>query len=351
MSLKKILVIEDNPEVRENIAEFLELANFEVVEAENGKIGVDRALADPPDLILCDIMMPELDGYGVIFLLSKHKETAAIPFIFLTAKAEKGDMRKGMNVGADDYITKPFDETELLQAIESRLKRSEVLRQDLSKSGFENFVESARESDSLLQLSENRSSKKYAKKDMIYLEGDQPNKFFLIESGKVKTYRLHTDGKELITGIYSDGEYLGYMPILQEDTYRDSATALESTTLKVIPKEDLFALISSNSQVAGAFIKMLSQHAQDSEERLLHLAYDTVRKRVARGLLEFVEKYGMEAAKKGIPISREDLAKVVGTATETVVRTLGDFKQEELIIVEGRNIKIPNPKKLEHLKF
>ncbi|MFZ6053461.1 response regulator [Halocola ammonii] len=349
--MKKILVIEDNEDVRENIVEFLELANYEVTQAENGKIGVDKALADPPHLILCDIMMPELDGYGVIFLLSKHKETASIPFIFLTAKAEKGDMRKGMNLGADDYITKPFDESDLLQAVESRLKRSEVLRQDLAGSGFESFVNSARESDSLLQLSENRVSRTYSKKDMIYLEGDQPNKFFLIESGKVKTYRLHTDGKELITGIYSDGEYLGYMPILQESAYRDSATALEETTLKLIPREDLFALISSNAQIAGAFIKMLSAHAQDSEERLLHLAYDTVRKRVARGLLEFVEKYGQQKAKEGIPISREDLAKVVGTATETVVRTLGDFKQEELIVVEGRNIKIPDPAKLEHLRF
>ena len=349
--MKKILVIEDNPEVRENISEFLELANFEVAQAENGKIGIDRALADPPDLILCDIMMPELDGYGVIFMLSKHPETASIPFIFLTAKAERSDMRKGMNVGADDYITKPFDETELLQAIESRLKRSEVLKQDHSTIGFENFLNSAKESDSLLELSQNRPTKSYGKKDMIYLEGDTPNKFFLIESGKIKTYRLHTDGKELITGIYSDGEYLGYMPILQENPYRDSATAMEASKLKIIPREDLFALISSNSQVAGAFIKMLSEHAQDSEERLLHLAYDTVRKRVARGLLEFVEKYGAEAAKKGIPISREDLSKVVGTATETVVRTLGDFKQEELIVVEGRNIKIPDPSKLEHLKF
>ena len=111
--MKKILLIEDNPDVRENTSEILSLANYKVTVAENGKIGVELAQQDRPDLIICDIMMPELDGYGVLHILSKKPETANIPFIFLTAKTEKGDIRKGMNLGADDYLTKPFDDTEL----------------------------------------------------------------------------------------------------------------------------------------------------------------------------------------------------------------------------------------------
>jgi DNA-binding response OmpR family regulator len=109
--MKKILIIEDNLEVRENTAEIVELSNYEVITAENGKIGVELALKEKPDLIICDIMMPVLDGYGVFHLLSKHKDTALIPFIFLTAKSERTDFRKGMEMGADDYITKPFPDT------------------------------------------------------------------------------------------------------------------------------------------------------------------------------------------------------------------------------------------------
>lgn len=131
--MKKILVIEDNTEVRENIAEILELSNYTVVLAENGKKGVELALQQVPDLIVCDIMMPELDGYGVLHLLNRHIETYGIPFIFLTAKSEKSDLRKGMEMGADDYITKPFDSIELLNAIEVRLKKAEIIKQSTIK--------------------------------------------------------------------------------------------------------------------------------------------------------------------------------------------------------------------------
>ena len=119
----KILVIEDNTEVRENIQEILELSNYEVVTAENGKRGVEKAKTEKPDLIICDIMMPELDGYGVLYMLGKTPETNGIPFIFLTAKTEKSDFRKGMNLGADDYLTKPFEEMDLLNTIERRLNK------------------------------------------------------------------------------------------------------------------------------------------------------------------------------------------------------------------------------------
>ena len=122
---KKVLIIEDNNDIRENVIEILELAGYQVFEANNGKAGVDLAIKNKPDIILCDIMMPELDGYGVLYLLNKNTETAAIPFIFLTAKTERLDLRKGMEMGADDYLTKPFDDMELLSAIESRLKKKE----------------------------------------------------------------------------------------------------------------------------------------------------------------------------------------------------------------------------------
>jgi DNA-binding response OmpR family regulator len=124
---KVILVIDDNPDIRDNTAEILELAGYKTFTAENGKRGVDIAIREKPAIIVCDIMMPELDGYGVLHLLRKNVETQNIPFIFLTAKTERSDFRKGMEMGADDYITKPFDDIELLNAIEVRLKKSEIL--------------------------------------------------------------------------------------------------------------------------------------------------------------------------------------------------------------------------------
>lgn len=127
-----ILIIEDNQDVRENTADILELKGYNVVTAENGKIGVKTAKKTMPNAILCDIMMPELDGFGVLEALVKNPETSSIPFIFLTAKAEKIDMRKGMNLGADDYLTKPFTEKELLEAIESRLKKYDFLKRILT---------------------------------------------------------------------------------------------------------------------------------------------------------------------------------------------------------------------------
>src|SRR4051812_3570996 len=114
MDKTRILIIEDNDDIRESVVEILELANYEVAAANNGKSGIEIATRQLPDLILCDIMMPELDGYGVLYLLAKKPETSAIPFIFLTAKAERTDIRKGMEMGADDYLTKPFDDMELL---------------------------------------------------------------------------------------------------------------------------------------------------------------------------------------------------------------------------------------------
>ena len=119
--MSKILVIEDTIEVRENICEILSLDGYKVIEAPNGKIGIEKAIKEQPDLILCDVLMPELDGFGALKILNKNQKTHHIPVIFLTAKAEKGDFRKGMGLGAADYITKPFDDTELLEAIKKRV--------------------------------------------------------------------------------------------------------------------------------------------------------------------------------------------------------------------------------------
>ena len=351
--MKKILLIEDNTDVRENTSEILRLAQYEVVTAVNGKEGVEKAQTEKPDIIICDIMMPVLDGHGVLHMLSKQEETASIPFIFLTAKAERSDMRKGMEMGADDYLTKPFDDVELLNAIESRLKKNDILRKEFTKNigGYNEFVQEAKGFDSLKELSLQHEKKTIKKKEDIYAEGSFPKGIYFINKGKVKTYQTNDQGKELITELYKEGEFFGYLSLLQNEAYTNSAGALEDSEIYLIPKDDFFALMYKNTEVSKKFIEMLSNDLRENEKQLVKLAYNSVRKRVAEALVKLSDKYKTEGAEKfSMNLSREDLANMVGTATETVIRTLSDFKEEKYIEVASGTISIINYDKLAHMK-
>src|SRR5215212_2947666 len=184
---KSILVIDDNTDIRENTAEILELAGYKTFTAENGKQGIDIAIKEKPSVIVCDIMMPELDGYGVLHLLRKNADTQNIPFIFLTAKTERGDFRKGMEMGADDYITKPFEDIELLNAVEIRLKKSEILEQKYAASpqGLTQFLKDVKSTGLMQQLSEQYNIESYDKKQMLYQEAKRPRFLFYLLKGKV----------------------------------------------------------------------------------------------------------------------------------------------------------------------
>src|SRR5688572_9165261 len=181
-------------------------------------------------------MMPELDGYGVLHILSKKPETANIPFIFLTAKTEKVDIRKGMNLGADDYLTKPFDDTELLNAIETRLRRKEMFRQyEASPEGLDAFIKDAGQVLNLKDLGKDKKIKAFKKKAEIFAEGDSPTHVYLVKSGNVKVYKSHPDGKELITNLYKPNDYFGFESILENSLYKDSAAAMEDSEVVFIP--------------------------------------------------------------------------------------------------------------------
>jgi CRP/FNR family transcriptional regulator, polysaccharide utilization system transcription regulator len=350
--MKTILIIEDNNDVRENTAEILELANYKVLQAENGKIGVEIAQKMKPDLIICDIMMPVLDGYGVIHLLNKNSETASIPFIFLTAKSERLDFRKGMEMGADDYITKPFDDIELLKAVEGRLKKSEILRAEYSKNvaGLNKFFDEVQKFDDLKKLSNERRIRSYKKRENIYSEGSSPVFLYFLSKGKVKTYRSHEYGKELITTLYKEGDFFGYTALLEETPYAETAEALEDSEICLIPKEDFFSLMYGNINVMKSFVKLLSGNIHEKEGQLVNLAYSSVRKRVAEALVLLQNRYQTGDKNFSISISREDLANIVGTATESLIRTLSDFKEEKIVEIKGSNITIINGEKLKRLK-
>ena len=347
--MKKILLIEDNTDVRENTAEILELAKYNVITAENGKIGVELAAKEKPDLIICDIMMPVLDGYGALHLLGKQPETATIPFIFLTAKTERTDIRKGMEMGADDYLTKPFDDIELLNAVESRFRRSELMKKEFSNNtdGISRFFDSATQ---LKLISDERETAQFKKKTFIYNEGHRPVYLYYLMSGKIKTYRTNEDGKELITGMYKEGDFLGYIALLEENTYKDTAQAIENAEVMLIPKTDFLQLVNSNPEISKKFIKLLANNVSDRETQLVKLAYNSLRKRVADALILVNKRYKKnEADNPQIQISREDLANIVGTATESLIRTLSDFKSEKLIEIQEGKIIIKNETKLSSL--
>jgi CRP/FNR family transcriptional regulator, cyclic AMP receptor protein len=349
--MKKILLIEDNDEVRENTAEILELSNYKVFTAPNGKDGVEIGFRELPDLIVCDIMMPVLDGYGVLHMLSKNPQTSAIPFIFLTAKSEKSDFRKGMEMGADDYITKPFDGIELLNAIEARLRKTEALKKNFTHDakGLNEFLESAEQTGRVQLTSNEREVNTYKKKQSLYSEGQRPVAVYFIIEGKVKVSRTNEDLKELITNIYGPGDFFGYTSILEETNYKDNAEILEDAELMLIPRKDFLELINNDAAVARQFIRLLTHNVMEKEESLLNLAYSSLRKKVANGLIQVLTKF--KDGKGALEISRENLANIIGSATESLIRTLSDFKSEGLIDIKHGKIIIVDEKKLRNLLY
>lgn len=347
--MKKILIIEDNSDIRENISEILELAGYTCVTAPDGKNGIELAQSTQPDLIICDIMMPELDGYGVLHILNKKDDTAKIPFIFLTAKTERADMRKGMVMGADDYITKPFDDTELLDAIETRFKKSDLLAKEYNRGadGIKDFIKDIKDLLNYVEDQELHKVRTYRKKNDVYRAGDYPHHLYYIQSGKIKSFRTNLEGKELITGIYSEGDFLGYEAILKDKTFTDHSMAMEDSEVLIIPRDIFMQLILSNKDIATKFIQLLSQKVDEKEEQLLHLAYNTVRQRTAEALITLNNKVGDEELK--LKISREDLSNMVGTATESVIRVISDFKEENILEAKGGNLIIKDLDKLEQI--
>jgi CRP-like cAMP-binding protein len=350
--MEKILLIEDNESLRENTAEILALANYDIITAENGKIGVEKAISNPPDLIVCDIMMPVLDGYGVYQIISKNPDLQHIPFIFLSAKSERTDLRKGMEMGADDYITKPFSDSELINAIRARLEKIKIQQNHGGKAieAWYQIISDLGNKDEMHKALENHDVIEYKKKQIIYTEGQHPNKLYYIQSGKIKIFKTSDGGKELITGLLSAGDFFGHIPLIENTVYEEFAETLEESSIRVIPRKEFEQLITTNQEIALKVIKLLANNIAEKEQQLVALAYHSLRKRVADALLTLKKKYATtDESPFSISISREDLANIAGTATESLIRTLSDFKNEKLIEIKEGKITILEEKKLVNL--
>ena len=347
---KKVLIIEDNTDIRENIIEILELAGFMVYAVDNGKAGVELAISELPDIIVCDIMMPELDGYGVLYMLSRNILTVAIPFIFLSAKTDRLDLRRGMELGADDYLTKPFGDLELLTAIDIRLKKNEIHQSVFSKSldRLDGLINKKSGLEELKKIINERKVRQFKINQVIYFDGDSGHGLYLLISGKVKTIKLSDDGRELMTRIYTTDDYLGTNAILLNQPYTETATALENCVMCFIPKDQIDQLLSNYPDVGREFIRLLAIDLQVKEDQLIEMAYHSVRKKMAAALIRLsgLERVETECFK----ITREDLAAMSGMALETVSRTLSDFKEEGLIDKKGSLITVLDLTRLGQMK-
>lgn len=339
--MHKVLLIEDDTAVRENTAEIIELSGYDVITAPNGKIGVSKAKENLPDIIICDIMMPELDGYGVLKELASDDSTKYIPFIFLSAKTEHKDIRKGMDLGADDYLTKPFEENELISALESRLAKTAILKEERerTKKEIDNDSDLRSLNDLKNYLDDNGKELNFKKGELIFEQGYNSNYIYLINKGIVKCHKIDESGKELTTALYKEDDLFGYASLMQNIPYQESATAMENCELVAVPKEELKEVLNNNHKVNFDLINLLSDNLAEIKDQLLQMAYGSVRKKTAATILQFAEKMNKKKD-ESLKISRSDLASVAGIATESLIRTLSSFNKEGIIEIEGRNIKI-----------
>ena len=344
---KKVLLIEDDKIVRENTSEILELANYNVVTAENGKAGIDLAKTFLPDIIVCDILMPVLDGYGVLQIVSKTPELEQIPFIFLSAKTHHEDLRKGMELGADDYIYKPFEESELLRAIDSRLKRVEAFEQkSLLKRPNENLnQQDLKTIKNIDQFLSKKNVFKYKKDETIYCKDTKSGHIFLVKSGLVKTYNINELGKEFNTGYYSNDQYFGFTSFVKNIPHFENSKAVSATQLYKISRDEIMSILNNNNHIIYSFIDLLATNIIDYKKDFSLLAYGSVRRKTAVTLLKLLEKYPLKS-KNEIYITRLNLANSIGIAKETLIRTLRDFKEEKLIEVSNKGVKIIDKEKL-----
>ena len=348
--MKKVLLIEDDAVLRENTAELLELSGYSILTAPDGKKGVEMAKANLPDIIVSDIMMPELDGYGVLKALANTTETKYIPFIFLSAKTERQDVRKGMDLGADDYITKPFNEEELVSAIESRLAKVSILNERRNSKPEEESENEIRTLNDLKNFfDDNGDVFIYPKGDEIYSEGQHSNYIYLVTKGVVKCYKFDEQGKELTTALHKEDDLFGYTSFTQNLPYQETATTIKDCELVGIATSELKNVLNNNHKVTLELIQLLTDDLKGIKNQLLQMAYSSVNKKTAVTILKFAEKLNRKP-EDPIRISRNDLASVAGIATETLIRTMSSFKKQGLIEIEGRNIKILDLEGLQHVE-
>ncbi|MCG3166748.1 MAG: Regulator of RpoS [Bacteroidia bacterium] len=350
--MDSILVIEDDKIVRDNIVELLNLAGYQLTEASNGKEGLDIAKKIKPNLILCDINLPELDGYAVLKAIENIPDLSAVPFVFITGQSETHHFRKAMDQGADDYLVKPFDGNDLLRLVSLRLKKAEFLKQKTSgiAEKINELILDEKNPIKIDLITDKKIIKRFSKKDIIFYEGDTPKFLYLLNSGSVKTFKTNAEGKEYITDLIKPGDYFGYMCLFDHNEHQESATAVEDSEVTMIAKQDFYHFLFSHTNEAIKLTRLISEKLSNAEEKLLKMAYNSARKRVAEALVFMAERYNKDEKDNFYKISRDNISAIAGIAPETVSRNLSDFREEGLIETVNGGLKIISLVKLKNIK-
>ncbi len=346
---KTILLIEDDETLLNNTKELLELSGYEVLTASNGKLGVSLAREKLPDLVISDILMPGLDGFGVYKALEKNKNTRQIAFIFMSAKSDPEDVRYGMNMGADDYIIKPFKESDLITAIASRLAKHDILKERKNKTRKVNSSLVTNLEDLRSWFEAYGELVEIEKHEELYREERHASYVFLVDYGLIKTFRLDEYGKELITGISKKNDFLGFYSFKPGGMYPETAQAMEHSKLFRFSSEEFIQTLLKSQELTVEFAQLISENLSVLKTHLLDMAYSSVLKKTTNTILEFAEKIQGDP-QQYIKISRSDLASVAGISTESFIRSLSSLKKDGLIDIVGRDIKILNLQKLHSIR-
>ena len=350
--MKKILVIEDNPDIRDNISEFLALEGYEVFSSASGKSGLEIAFAEKPDLILCDIIMPNLDGYAVLYLLSKNKDTMNIPFMFLTARNEKSNIQKGLGLGATNYLVKPFTEDELLDAMKLGLQKISQTGTTHSCPEIEliNFINDARNQYHIPLSKDGIRSKTYGKDELIFKRGDQPAAAYYLIKGEIKSYLLNDKDSQFTTNRHRNGEFFGYLAIMEGTEHEDNALTEEESSLIEISSYDFLKLMHYDDALGKRFIKLLSGQNLPKEERLISLSYYSIRRRIIEKLLLLAKEIDLrerELELMDILEEKSDMNPELNYGHTASV--LNDLKNDHLINIKEGKISIREEMKLQRI--
>lgn len=195
----------------------------------------------------------------------------------------------------------------------------------------------------LKTISQNKTCIKYKKGQTLFYEGTRPMGLFCVNSGKVKVYKVSSEGKEQIIKLAKPGDFLGYRALISDEFYNSSATVIEEGAICYIPQEDFIQVLHNNFEFFKLMAGKMAHELGKTEKKLMALAQKSVRERLAATLLMLKDNYGVDGVERdliNIALSREDLANIIGTATETVIRLLSDFKTQQLISLQGKKIKI-----------
>jgi CheY-like chemotaxis protein/CRP-like cAMP-binding protein len=340
-----ILIIDDIQDVRENIGELLELSGYHVLQASEGYEGIRKAKQHQPDLILCDIMMPGMDGYGVAEILARQEETNHIPLIYLTAKAEPSDFKKGLQKGATDYITKPFESDELIKSISLRIRQHQQQKPtDLGEVEWQNWMAYLHSESPLDNQGAPLTILNLTADETLFEQDDQALWVYFLQEGSIRWESTDAGGRTVCHHLSRPGEFLGWSPGFHLGAYSHSAIALSTSRVVRLSAKQLRDTLLSNPGMALIWGQAQLKASQMVVEDMMAMLYGNARENVARVLLRFAEFKGGQWT---VNMPRETLAKSIGIAYETVIRTLSQFKAEGLVMAKGRRITIYDKAQLE----